>query len=195
MTDSGGAQIGMAILCRGRRIEDLQVAIDAATLIDRHQIRSGYVPPLYETGVIYRRERHHTLPGLERIQSAEETYLIGYGDCDDLAPWRAAELQLRGIDARAVVIRSPGVGYHVIVVYPSGRVEDPSARLGMLRRVEIGLEEQEPEVKKRRRKGFRAQLKKLISIAKATPHAQIAQRALKEAREIADAIDVEGEEV
>ena len=187
--------IGMAILLRGRKREDLQGAINAATMIDEHQLREGYAPPLYESGVVYRRERQHTLPGLERIQTAEEAYLIGYGDCDDLAPWRAAELRLRGIRAHAEVIRSPGVGYHVIVVYPSGRVEDPSARLGMLRREEIGLEEQAPDVRARRKRGFREQLHKLLNIARRTPHAEVARAALKEARNVAHAIDVEGEEV
>lgn len=188
---SEDVRIGMAILVRGRRIEDLQNVIDAATFIDRYQLRMGYVPPLYESGVVYRRERQHTLPGLERVQSAEETYLIGYGDCDDLAPWRCAELQNRGLDARARVIRSPGICYHVVVELPSGRVEDPSARLGMLRPTEIGLEEQEPEVRERRRRGFRDRIRALIEIAKTTPHVQIAQRALREAKDVMKAIDAE----
>lgn len=195
MSGQSGNEIGMAILSRGRRIEDLQVVIDAVTMIDRHQLRMGYAPPLYESGVVYRRERQHTLPGLERVQSAEETYLIGYGDCDDLAPWRAAELQLRGVKARAEVVRSPGIGYHVIVVYPSGRVEDPSARLGMLRETEIGLGEQSPEVRARRKRGFRDRLRKLLAIAKNAPQIELATAALSEAKNLAHAIDVEGEDV
>lgn len=189
-----GARIGMAILCRGRRIEDLQNGIDAVTLIDRHQLRMGYAPPLYSTGVIYRRERHGTLPGLERIQSAEETYLIGYGDCDDLAPWRAAELQLQGIDARAEVIRSPGIGYHVIVRMPSGRVEDPSARLGMLLPREIGLGEQSDDVKARRRRAFMSRAKQLMRLASSSPQVQVARAALNEAKSIYSAVEAEEEE-
>jgi hypothetical protein len=185
------ARIAMAILARGRRIEDLQNVIDAVTLIDRHQLRMGYAPSLYESGVVYRRERHGTLPGLERVQSAEETFLIGYGDCDDLAPWRAAELQLQGVEARAEVIRSPGVGYHVVVRLPSGRIEDPSARLGMLRAEEIGLEEQAPAVRRRRRGAFLSRARDLLQFAKRTPHVQAARAALKEAKAIYQAVDNE----
>lgn len=188
-------RIGMAILCRGRRIEDLQNAIDAVTLIDRHQLRMGYVPPIYESGVVYRREQQLTHPGLERVQSAEETFLIGAGDCDDLAPWRAGELQLRGIDARALVIRSPGVGYHVVVRMPSGKIEDPSARLGMLRAEEISVGEQAPDVRSRRRRSFLDRARQLVELAKKTPQVQVAKAALKEARELYNVVDVEGEEV
>lgn len=124
--------IACAILAYAHDLEDVQAVIDAATILARHQVERGRVPPLYSSGVRYRREQHATLPGVERVQSPEETNAMGFGDCDDLAPWRAAELQTQGEPARALVVESPRIGYHVVVRRADGTIEDPSARLGML---------------------------------------------------------------
>lgn len=130
------AAIPYAILGYGRNRGELQRAIDAATYINVGQIQDGRAPLWWDGRAEYRRERHETLPGVERIQTAEELAAMGYGDCDDHAPALAASLQCCGVPARAVVIESPGVGYHVVVVArnPDGtrRVIDPSARRGML---------------------------------------------------------------
>lgn len=139
--DPGPTSIPCAVLAYGHDLEDVQAIIDAATMIARHQIGRGRVPPLYRSGVVYRREEHRTLPGVERVNSPEETFAMGGGDCDDLAPWRAAELQLQGENARARVVQSPGIGYHVVVVRGDGSIEDPSARLGM-REVSMGATQQ-----------------------------------------------------
>lgn len=89
---------------------------------------------LYQTGIFYKPEKRQSpLPGVERFQTADSLFDLGYGDCDDLACVRAAQLQLRGIAARAVPIESPGGGWHIVVRHPDGSIEDPSARLGMLR--------------------------------------------------------------
>lgn len=86
------------------------------------------LPPLYASGVRYRREPR----GRERWQLAPETYRRGVGDCEDLATWRAAELQLAGIDAQAAVYQTNRRGQlHVVVALPDGSVEDPSRVLGM----------------------------------------------------------------
>lgn len=129
----GRNSIACAILGYAHDIDDVQAVIDAATVLARHQVERGRVPPLYASGVRYRREQHATLPGVERVQSPEETHAMGAGDCDDLAPWRAAELQVAGEHARALVVHSPNIGYHVVVRREDGRIEDPSARLGMLK--------------------------------------------------------------
>ncbi len=56
-------------------------------------------------------------------------------NCEDLACWRAAELRVRGIRARAFFTRdrrSDGTTlYHIMVKLPDGRIEDPSRQLGM----------------------------------------------------------------
>lgn len=94
----------------------------SAILIDRLDM-----PPLYASGVRYRREPR----GRERWQLAPQTEALGYGDCEDLATWRAAELRLDGIAARPVVYRSGPRQLHVVVALPDGSIEDPSRVLGM----------------------------------------------------------------
>jgi len=84
------------------------------------------LPPLYQAGVIYRREPK----GRERWQLAPQTFSIGHGDCEDLATWRAAELRLGGVDARVRIYRASRRTMHVIVETPNG-YEDPSRVLGM----------------------------------------------------------------
>lgn len=130
------AAIPYAILGYGRNVRELQRAIDAATYINVGQIRDGRAPLWWDSPAVYRREQQATLPGVERIQTAEELHAMGAGDCDDHAPSLAASLQVAGVPARAVVIESPGIGYHVVVVARDRngrrRVIDPSARRGML---------------------------------------------------------------
>jgi hypothetical protein len=125
-----------AILGYAHDKRDVQAVCDAATLLGEHQLRRGYAPMLWDSPAVYRREEQRTLPGVERIQLPEETHAMGYGDCDDLAPWGAASMRLSGIPARAYVVESPGIGYHVAVLYRGRdgerRVWDPSAERGML---------------------------------------------------------------
>lgn len=128
--------IPFAVLGYAHDQEDIQVMIDAATELSEHQIRKGYAPPIWSSRARYKREQHKTLPGVERVQLPEETHAMGAGDCDDLAPWAAASMRIEGIPARALVIRSPGIGYHVLVRFRDprdGKVKtyDPSAERGM----------------------------------------------------------------
>lgn len=98
-------------------------------------------PLLYNADVIYKPEKRKET-GRRVVEYGEEWQTIpwviyrGYGDCEDLASWRAAELRQRfGIHALPdIKIRRMPNGYwraHVIVVWPGGKVEDPSAKLGM----------------------------------------------------------------
>lgn len=84
------------------------------------------VPLLYQSGVRYQREL-----GTEHWQTVQETLKKGYGDCEDLASWRAAELRRRGVPASAVAVRTGPRRYHAVVLWPDGRIEDPSKKLGM----------------------------------------------------------------
>lgn len=106
-----------------RSMHELQLLLDCMTAFNRGW-RSLHpnVPPLYRSGVRYRREYPRedwrTLPVLIRKR---------FGDCEDLACARAAELP----GARAIA-RSEGPGlFHIVVRHASGRIEDPSVRLGM----------------------------------------------------------------
>lgn len=84
---------------------------------------AGSIPPLYRSGVVYRREPR----GVEVWQTAAVTARLGRGDCEDLAIYRAAELRRAGIGAEAVVLRTRTRGQlHAVVRYPDGAIEDPS---------------------------------------------------------------------
>ena len=123
----------------------LQLALDVLTHLDALTLANNpNIPPLYASGVRYARESRligegREVPALdpvsgtveERFNHLSRVLEIGAGDCDDLACWRAAELQVRaGIPARAVPVRSD-TGWHVVVRLPDGSIDDPSARLGM----------------------------------------------------------------
>lgn len=90
------------------------------------------VPLLYESGVRYEEEP----PGQEDWQDIPTCLWRKVGDCEDLACWRAAELQVRfGIKAVPTFTwqERPNGSYlyHITVQLPDGKIEDPSRRLGM----------------------------------------------------------------
>lgn len=147
-------------------------------LANRMLIRAGLVPTLYKSGVRYRPEPwpctckrcgaqnppraecctkcgSAELDRLEEFADALTVLKRGWGDCDDLSPWRTAELQESG-DAGAdskiswktrckncgAAVKSKvkcdqcastriGRVFHVVTRRGDGRVEDPSQYLGM----------------------------------------------------------------
>ena len=112
------------------RILEMMVSIGRGELRNV-RIDGKKIPPLYKSGVRYARER-----GTEIWKDPVETFLDGYGDCEDLATWRVAEL-LNNHKFAAPFIRyrvDPVTGmyiYHVMVKRKDGRLEDPSRILGM----------------------------------------------------------------
>lgn len=67
----------------------------------------------------------------ERFCSIPVTYQQGWGDCDDLAPWLAAERTVRdGLLSIPIPTRS-AVGWHIVVARADGLQEDPSRVCGM----------------------------------------------------------------
>src|SRR5262249_45709634 len=117
--------------------------------------RGSPPPPLYESGVRYQRE-----VGTENWTDVARTLELGYGDCEDLACWRVAELRLQGHTVGPYIrFRRVNGVYHfhalvmhyepieqadeegddegVLVASDAGRrfrpvrIEDPSLRLGM----------------------------------------------------------------
>jgi hypothetical protein len=96
-------------------------------------VRHPDTPPLYTAGVRWQKETPtHGGHNEERFLTIPLVRMLGWGDCDDLAAWRAAELQRSGERARAVVYAvRPGL-WHVVVRRGDGSIEDPSTRLGMV---------------------------------------------------------------
>lgn len=125
------------------RHQSLYECLAALTRIDLHIILAGRgkIPKLYESGIRYRSEPVGQEDWLDVLAclSAHKIELQGGPeatiDCEDLACWRAAELQAEGIAAHPVFVwRKIEDGshlYHIVVRYPDGRIEDPSRRLGM----------------------------------------------------------------
>jgi hypothetical protein len=113
----------------------IDTALIATVVLNLHQLRRRRLPPLYQSGVRYRRERCLVVSvpeTCERFLTFEQLLIERFGDCDDLAAARASELihTREDIKARARAYRA-GAGYHAIVVRGDGRIEDPSVVLGM----------------------------------------------------------------
>jgi hypothetical protein len=102
-------------------------------------MRSQRFPPLYSTHVRYRQEPL----GDENWRDAAIVLRAGFGDCEDLAAYRVAELRvMHKVPARCIfrwrtfVVegKSRVKLYHILVGVPhEGKmlIEDPSKRLGM----------------------------------------------------------------
>lgn len=102
-------------------------ALEGLTRVDQEILRRRALPPLYRSGAVYKREPR------EVWRTAEDVNREKWGDCEDLAAYRAAELRNSGEDAGAsVVVRKTGHRtYHAQVRRGDGRIEDPSRVLGM----------------------------------------------------------------
>lgn len=110
----------------------LDIMLECLVQLDLlHLQTSPDYPLLYQSGVRYKTE------GLKREDwlTIPEVIKRRFGDCEDLAAWRTAELRMQGIAARACFsFRKMALGgtmYHIKVLYPDGREEDPSKILGM----------------------------------------------------------------
>lgn len=109
--------------------ERLLIILDALVKLNLLEMSKHRYPPLYKSGVVYRREPRD-YGRFERWQTIEDLIEKGYGDCEDLASARTAELRLKGIRARPW-LKKRNTTWHVVVRYPDGRIEDPSRILGM----------------------------------------------------------------
>lgn len=122
-----------------KRFFPLILCLESLTRIDEWQlerhIKEGKpLPPLYQSGVYYQEEP----PGEEEWLDIPTLYRQGFGDCEDLACARVAELRVAGVPAVPVIKHkrfntAKGVTtvVHVMVLWPDGTVEDPSLILGM----------------------------------------------------------------
>ena len=112
----------------------LEQLLEALTAVNVAWLREHPEAPwLYESGVRYEEEP----AGRDDWQDIPETIALRVGDCEDLGCWRLAELRTRVREyARPYVKRSvvapARTVYHVAVRRADGRVEDPSALLGMV---------------------------------------------------------------
>lgn len=100
---------------------------------DRYLIRTRQVPRIYDAfwdGKLQFQNEPWAGQGKEEIADALTCIRRGWGDCDDLAPWRTAELQEEGVRA-GLKIYQRGKVFHVETRLPNGDAEDVSRYLGM----------------------------------------------------------------
>ena len=110
----------------------IKAILDAQVKIDQMYLRLHKCPPLYKSGVRYREEPDN---GVEEFACVPIILHRGWGDCDDLAPWRCAELREAGEKAKIrIQWKRQGSGrklFHIVVRRADGKIEDPSLILGM----------------------------------------------------------------
>jgi hypothetical protein len=116
-----------------------EVFYDLLELLTRQNIRvmqCGNIPPLYLSGVRWKEQpRRGNI--FETFKTIPSILKKGVADCDQLAPWRMAEIRMSGEPARFWLPRfdrPQGPLYHVLILrpFPGGwYVEDPSQVLGM----------------------------------------------------------------
>lgn len=108
----------------------IDAALEAATRGNEALAARGLLPDLGDAlsnGLKWRPE-----PWLgERFDLAPDCVERGWGDCDDLGPWLAAQLRAAGEDARAFARQSGRKRWHVLVERPDGQILDPSLWAGM----------------------------------------------------------------
>ena len=68
--------------------------------------RVPLIPPLYRSGVVYKEEPQSW--DLEHFDCIPAILDRKWADCDDAAPWRAAELRFTGEDRRAQIMEVEG---------------------------------------------------------------------------------------
>lgn len=107
--------------------------LEATVQIDQAILQNYKIPPLYQSGVRYREEPRGQ--GFEDFAIIPQILARGFGDCDDLSPWRVAELRHQGEKAKIRITwkRQPDGQklFHVQVRRGDGTIEDPSRILGM----------------------------------------------------------------
>lgn len=110
-----------------RSVRELELTTELLGRIGLEQAKHHYIPSLYGGRIHYELEP----PGQERWQTPLETAALGFGDCEDLVGYRLFELWRERIFARCHIVQINPRLFHVLVRYPNGQIEDPSARLGM----------------------------------------------------------------
>lgn len=112
--------------------ETLGIALEAATRLAQHDMSMGDIPPIEDAirqGIEWQPEPE----GDESFDKPSTVLHRGWGDCDDLAPWLAAEMRETGFDggASAIAIPSGHRTWHAIVKTSDGQLYDPSLWAGM----------------------------------------------------------------
>ena len=113
-----------------RDAQALEHALEGLVALNTYLIGTYKLPHLMEAadegrGIEYRREK------TEQWRNALEVLESGWGDCEDLAAYLAAQYRLEGEFARVVLKQTGPNTLHAQVLRENGEIEDPSVWLGM----------------------------------------------------------------
>lgn len=124
-------------LSRDETAAMLDAALESLTRASEPRIARGQIPTFTQALKAGRVRWKPEPPGDEHFDLPETVLRRGHGDCDDLAPWKAAELRATGQDPGATaIVRPSGPGrWHAVVQRSDGRIDDPSKAAGMGRSV------------------------------------------------------------
>jgi len=109
----------------------LEAALEATTIANEQMIRAGEVPPIEHAISKGLRWRPEPYTDGEHFDLAPVAVKRGWADCDDLAPYLAAEMRAHGVNAIPRVYKSGKDRWHVVVEDEDGRILDPSRWAGM----------------------------------------------------------------
>lgn len=116
------------------RFYPLLLCLETLVQINEWHLRRDRYASLYQSGVFYKEEP----PGEEEWLDIPSLYQQGFGDCEDIASARTAELRHSGVPAMPCIsYKDFNVGgkvvtlVHVLTLWPDDSVEDPSKKLGM----------------------------------------------------------------
>lgn len=109
----------------------LRVLLEGLVQIDCIELSAyGYaIPPIYSSGTVYQRDARTDVD--DDWQDAITTAVHKYGDCEDLAAWRCAEIRVREgiyawLDFTWEYMPDGSKRIHIFVVRADGIIEDPS---------------------------------------------------------------------
>lgn len=110
-------------------------ALEGLVQVNGLVLAKEHIPPLYQSGARWRNIKHNNWRRADQISGE------GWGDCEGLSSWRAAELRLTGEDdnARVGVYHTGPRTYHAVVIRGDDYIEDPSILLGMKSRRNMPL--------------------------------------------------------
>jgi hypothetical protein len=107
-------------------------ALEAATVANSGLAARGQLPDMLKAlqRKAFRWQPERFADG-EHFDLAPTVLSRGWGDCDDLAPWLAAQLRATGQDAKAIAYKSGPGRWHAVVELADGKILDPSQWAGM----------------------------------------------------------------
>lgn len=112
--------------------EVLNAILEATTLTNAKLLQHGEAPTVTEAIKKGLRWKPEPFTDGEHFDLAPVAAARGWGDCDDLAPWLAAEMRLKGDPGAAAIVKRSGPRrWHVVVRDGGGRIHDPSRWAGM----------------------------------------------------------------